>query len=207
MKCGYLNLDLEAERRGIGLHSSPSPLLDSVECQRFLHELHAGMGLHCSYGGWLEDRRHLWAGSYLEETRSYLHLGVDFNAPEGTAIYAEDDMLVVWTGDDYPEEYGWGRRVIFELHRVGVLIGYGHIEPTGYIKPGARIRNEDLIGFVDSPERNGGWHPHVHVQCYAGFTVEAAVAADGYGDPYQRGLLAKMHPDPLQFVTLFLGQR
>lgn len=201
MRTGYINLDLEAQRIGT-CGGKRNPLLDPATCHRFVLDLHGSLGIDCSYGGWLEDRRNLWAGSYLEKGSNWLHLGVDFNAPADTAIYAEHDMRVVWTGDDHPEEHGWGRRVIFELNS-GLLLAYAHIEPVGGMPAGARVSDGALLGFIDRSDRNGGWHPHVHVQCYESMSLEAAVASDGYGDPGQRHLLARMHPDPMQYVSVF----
>src|SRR2546422_11572306 len=58
-----------------------NPLLDPYICQQMVEDVHRGLDVDWSYGGYLEYRSFLWAGSYLEETSSFIHVGVDFNVP------------------------------------------------------------------------------------------------------------------------------
>src|SRR5574337_880279 len=60
----------------------PNPYLDPTVAGEILEEIHRVEGAEWSFGGYLEDRRHLLAGSYLDATGNFLHLGVDVHVPE-----------------------------------------------------------------------------------------------------------------------------
>ena len=92
-----IDLNLEA-KKWLASRSTESvnPLLDPTICQNFVVECHQKLGIDFSYGGWLEDRSTLWRGSYLDQKRKYIHLGVDFNVPAGTQVAIERAATVIY---------------------------------------------------------------------------------------------------------------
>jgi murein DD-endopeptidase MepM/ murein hydrolase activator NlpD len=135
-----------------------------------LNAYHSRVGIDYSYGGWLEDRSTVWAGTYLDETKSYTHLGVDLNAPEGTPIAADHHGYVIRIDDDHPEEGGWGPRILFRLRDAPIILIYAHLHPGILNKVGDLLGPGDILARVGPISHNGGRFPHLHVQC---MTMEA----------------------------------
>jgi murein DD-endopeptidase MepM/ murein hydrolase activator NlpD len=91
---------------------------------------------------------------------SRMHRGVDFAAPTGTPVYAAGEGTVAfagWSGD-------YGRTVILH-HAVGISTLYAHLStiPAG-IRPGARVRQGQVIGRVGSTGLSTG--PHLHYEVH-----------------------------------------
>src|SRR5689334_11635731 len=80
---GFINLNDHAAQAPAD--HGRSTFLDATLTDRFLAAAHARMNVDYSLGGYLEDRRDLWRGSYLDE-QSSVHLGIDVNVPAGTGI-------------------------------------------------------------------------------------------------------------------------
>src|SRR5690606_16030798 len=90
--------------------------------------------------------------------RRRMHSGVDFAARTGTPIYASGDGVV--------EKAGWvsgyGKKV--EIRHVnGFETGYGHMSRIADgMKPGVRVRQGQIIGYVGSTGNSTG--PHLHFE-------------------------------------------
>ncbi len=89
-----------------------------------------------------------------------LHSGVDLAAPRGTPIYA--------SGDGTVERAGWvsgyGRYVELD-HVNGYSTGYGHMHAIADgIKPGVRVRQGQVIGYVGSTGYSTGNHLHFEIK-------------------------------------------
>lgn len=90
--------------------------------------------------------------------RRILHSGVDYAAPKGTRIYASADGVVKraqWAG-------GYGNYVVIR-HNSEFSTGYAHM--TGFakgIRPGVRVKQGQVIGYVGSTGRSTG--PHLHFE-------------------------------------------
>jgi len=89
---------------------------------------------------------------------SKMHTGVDFAAPTGTPIRAAGDGVVKragWNG-------GYGRYV--RIKHDGVYdTAYAHMRRIAKgVKPGARIRQGQIIGYVGTSGRSTG--PHLHYE-------------------------------------------
>jgi murein DD-endopeptidase MepM/ murein hydrolase activator NlpD len=104
---GIINLNVEAQKYLQNIEKVD--LLDSNFCQKLVENSAKKLGVDFTYGGWLEDRSFLWKGSYLEKTGNFIHLGVDYNVPAGTKVFADYDMEVVHMENDFPLKHGWGR--------------------------------------------------------------------------------------------------
>ena len=87
-----------------------------------------------------------------------LHSGVDYAAPMGSRIYASGDGVVQraqWAS-------GYGRYIVIR-HNSEYSTGYAHM--SGFargIKPGVRVKQGQVIGYVGSTGRSTG--PHLHFE-------------------------------------------
>lgn len=100
---------------------------------------------------------------------SQAHRGIDFAAPTGTPIYAAADGRVKsagWHG-------GYGRAVDI-AHAGNIITRYGHMSRIANgIRPGARVRQGQVIGQVGSTGMSTG--PHLHFEIHmAGTAVDPA---------------------------------
>ncbi|MEO1194441.1 MAG: peptidoglycan DD-metalloendopeptidase family protein [Pseudomonadota bacterium] len=93
---------------------------------------------------------------------SKMHRGVDFAAPTGTPIYAAGDGKVEvarWNG-------GYGRYIRI-THGQGYKTAYAHMTRFARgIRPGKRVKQGDVIGYVGSTGRSTG--PHLHYEVIQG---------------------------------------
>ncbi len=90
--------------------------------------------------------------------RRILHSGVDYAAPKGSRIYASGDGVVKkaqWAG-------GYGKYIVIR-HNSEYSTGYAHMNNfANGIKPGVRVKQGQVIGYVGSTGRSTG--PHLHFE-------------------------------------------
>jgi hypothetical protein len=87
-----------------------------------------------------------------------LHTGVDLAAPTGTHIYASGDGVIGFAG----WQSGYGNKVEVE-HVNGFETGYAHMSRIAEgMRPGVRVRQGQLIGYVGSTGYSTG--PHLHFE-------------------------------------------
>jgi hypothetical protein len=209
---GYINLALYAK---VWLAQHPelssngsNPLLIPAICQAMVDDLHAELGLVWSWGGWLEDRGQFWQGSTISEYNVPIHLGVDLNAPAGTPLSADVVLRCLSLPCDHPEKFGWGARMVARAVNQPYFLFFAHLQNID-CQVGDTIHCGDIFAEVGSPESNGGWFAHTHVQVIAMENAsEAEVLANlvnvpGYVDLNEVKMVARVHPDPLQFIKLW----
>lgn len=183
-----------------------SPLLDADVLDRLLRRLHHRWNAAYSFGGYVEDRRVLWRGSYLTDDTA-LHLGIDVNLPAQTAIsLAYDATLVRHTHDD-DQRGGWGGVAIYRLdHPVGDIthVLYAHLA-RGSLRHsvGAHIRSGEVVAHLGRSDENGGWYEHLHVQALTQAAWDATGGElrnfDGYAPVrFQSG--HPLFPDPWPLI-------
>ena len=85
------------------------------------------------------------------------HKGVDYGAGTGTPIMAAGDARVAFVG----WKGGYGRTVVLD-HGKGYTTLYAHMSRFGKYKPGARIEQGAVIGYVGSTGLATG--PHLHYE-------------------------------------------
>jgi murein DD-endopeptidase MepM/ murein hydrolase activator NlpD len=190
-----------------------SPLLGPALCQQFVGELHGRLGVVWSYGGYLENRSHLWRGSYLEQSGAFIHLGVDFNVPQGTPFVTQCPAAVILVDDDGDLDGGWGQRIFLKPdlpaereELPAVVLIYAHLQSIA-VQPGSRIPAGTVLAEVGGPPHNGNWAPHLHIQAlrydaFARILTEDFDNLDGYGHPDNLAELAELFPDPLGLIRL-----
>lgn len=165
---------------------SPNPLLNPEYCEKWVNNLHKQQGINFSYGGYMEDRSILWAGHY-HQPDSMIHLGVDYNVPPTTHVTLPFDAALVCTEEDPDKVGGWGYRAIYKTKDCYVI--FAHLEYVNGLV-GSYYRKGHHVGSVGSHRVNGGWYPHLHVQCMQ----EYDLSVDGYGS--SRWGLEQDYPNP-----------
>jgi len=139
----------------------------------------------------------------------HVHIGLDLGGPEGTTVHAFAEGHVHAVG--YEEDAGGYGATVVTVHdlslpsginhpwagttrRVWVLHGHLSRSDVDRWKVGDGVERGAVIGHLGSPEENGGWAPHVHVQVSThapeGFNMEGVVA------PEDREAALLLHPDP-----------
>lgn len=106
------------------------------------------------------------------------HPGVDFGASVGTPIYAPLSGTVRWVDntDAIPGCYAWGKWTLID-HANGLSTLYAHQSAIpAHIKPGAKVKTGDLIGYVGATGYVTG--PHLHFTVYAKEAVEVIKYSD-----------------------------
>ena len=108
-------------------------------------------------GGGRLASRFGWRNHPIFKSRK-LHTGVDFASPAGTPIYAAGDGVVEkagWTS-------GYGRYTLIQ-HVNGYETGYGHQSKIS-VKPGQKVRQGQVIGYVGSTGNSTGNHLHFEIK-------------------------------------------
>lgn len=89
-----------------------------------------------------------------------LHAGIDLAAPRGTPIYASGDGVV----EKAQRVSGYGIYVSLD-HVNGFETAYGHMSKIADgIKPGVRVRQGQIIGYVGSTGNSTGNHLHFEIK-------------------------------------------
>jgi murein DD-endopeptidase MepM/ murein hydrolase activator NlpD len=87
-----------------------------------------------------------------------MHWGVDWAAPRGTPIIAAGNGVVEAAG----WESGYGKQTVIR-HANGYVTSYSHQSKIAdFVKPGARVRQGQVIGHVGSTGLSTG--PHLHYE-------------------------------------------
>jgi murein DD-endopeptidase MepM/ murein hydrolase activator NlpD len=87
-----------------------------------------------------------------------MHWGVDWAAPRGTPIIAAGNGVVQSAG----WESGYGKQTVIR-HANGYETSYSHQSKIAEaVKPGARVRQGQVIGYVGSTGLSTG--PHLHYE-------------------------------------------
>lgn len=201
-----IDLDIEAKRWLTKDHlEQKNPLLNPFVCERFVEDCHRRLGIEFSYGGWMENRSVLWRGSYLDDDKRYIHLGIDFNVPAGTAVAVTRPGTVIRIDNDYPEPYGWGNRVIIDDESTGCVLVFAHLRFPEKLHVGDSLRDGKVFAKVGNSSENGGWFPHLHVQAIKRDHFQYLLGndlrdLDGYGKSEDIELLRENYPDPMSYV-------
>ncbi|TVQ44016.1 MAG: peptidase M23 [Saprospirales bacterium] len=124
---------------------------------------------YCPYGGFLEKRGFYTADQYTRGKQMVrdLHIGVDIWLSAGTPVYAPlDGKIHSFAYNDKPLDYGGTIILEHEWKGMHFYALYGHVSKNSVqgLKSGAFISKGRQIAELGSPEENGGWYPHLHLQ-------------------------------------------
>jgi murein DD-endopeptidase MepM/ murein hydrolase activator NlpD len=110
------------------------------------------------------------------------HNGVDFSAPPGTPVRAAGDGVVSWAGRN--GEYG--NHVAID-HGSGMVTTYSHLRAVAAgLRPGMRVRQGQVVGFVGQTGLATGPHLHFalfHNQQYMNPLTARVTLRRGVHDP------------------------
>lgn len=201
---GEVNLNEIAQKEFSNVEKE-NKLLNPEFCDEWVKKIAQKHHVDFTWGGHFEDRKHLWRG-YYTESKKVTHLGVDYNVPSGTEVVAPRNCEVVHVWADTNLNNGWGGRVILKLETPWENAPYlvlGHLAHKSLPQLGKTIEKGQFIATTGVPIENGGWFPHLHVQCvnvdYFQAHLHDLTLLDGYylmeGKPYD------LAPDP----TLLVG--
>jgi len=209
---GYVNLNTEAiewcASKNFKYGRENNPLLDPEISTEMVNDTHKKYALDYSYGGWMENRSTLCGGTYLEKTGGFIHLGVDINVPAGTEVATDFNASVVKIDDDYPEENGWGPRVILKHSALPIYMIYAHLDREIKCRVGDALEKGNIFARVGKAPYNGGWFPHCHVQSISYKYYDELEknnkwdCLDGYGSSDEITLNAERFRDPMEFILL-----
>lgn len=202
-KWGQANLGKLAEN-SFPDTDSRNLLLNAYFCDQWVLQVARNLKVDFTWGGHFENRKHLWRG-YYKNAQKVTHLGVDYNVPAGTKVAAPRKCTVVDSWADTSINNGWGGRLILQLDEPWENAPYlvlGHLAHANLPQVGQVFEAGEIITVTGEPYENGGWFPHLHVQCVNEDFYQAhksdLTLLDGYylveGKPYD------FAPDPSLLV-------
>lgn len=167
--------------------------------------------------GPLRDVGAWWIGRYDEDRRGgypqalfggarTLHVGIDLGAPAGTPVIAPVAGVIEHAGINRADgDYGG---VLVTRHvREGVAcwLLWGHLahEDARRWRPGDTFGAGASLARLGTPEENGGWPPHLHLQA----AVDRPVTHDlpGVVAPFEREAALRAYPDPVRWLEAWLS--
>lgn len=185
-KWAEVNLDALAQR---DFPAGENPLLDAQKCDAWVQKIAAEHQVDYTFGGWLEDRAHLWRGHYLP-AGPQAHLGTDYNVPAGVRVASPFDGEIIYIGRD-GSWGGWGGVLVFKLSEPPVkgadYLYLGHLAWDDTVRLHQKVKAGETAGFIGEPHQNGQWFPHLHVQLVSEAKMQATkgepLNVDGYMPP------------------------
>lgn len=188
----------------------PSGPRGAAASWQWIREEMAAVGAQVAIGSYGEDRS-CYAGEQFTtdapEPRS-VHLGIDLFIDDGTPVGSALAGIVETVVDnDLPFDYG-PTVIVRHTTPTGTpfWVLYGHLSRRTMrtVTPGQSLAAGATLGFVGSPEENGGWAPHVHVQVITHLLAarwdDPAAPPDGNfegaGEPSRMTVWSSIVPDP-----------
>jgi 4-aminobutyrate aminotransferase-like enzyme/Ser/Thr protein kinase RdoA (MazF antagonist) len=160
-------------------------------------------------GAYLEDRNVYRTAAFDSDgpQRRSVHLGLDLFVPPDTPVQAMLDGRVFSVIDNAsPQDYG--PTVILE-HTAGpggppFWVLYGHLSRATLttVIVGQQVRSGEIVGFIGTPEVNGGWAPHLHVQLITDLLGNHSGNFEGAGEPSRMTIWKALCPHPNLLVRL-----
>ncbi|HSR95559.1 MAG TPA: phosphotransferase, partial [Kofleriaceae bacterium] len=144
----------------------------------------------------------------LSEHRT-IHLGLDLFAAAGTPVHAPLDGEVVFA-DEQKIRLDYGGVIVLR-HRTDDGAGggsefftlYGHLSRASFarLEIGQRVARGEPIARLGTPEENGGWTPHIHLQIICDFLGWGS-DFPGVSTPGRRAEWLSLCPDPNLLVGI-----
>jgi murein DD-endopeptidase MepM/ murein hydrolase activator NlpD len=124
------------------------------------------------------------------------HLGVDFAAPKGTPIRSVGDGTVTMAGWS-----GGGGNVVKIRHNATYATAYKHMNGFAKgIRPGTRVQQGQVIGFVGNTGISTG--PHCHFEFYEnGRFIDPVRKKFPSADPVPEALLAQFKSEAIHLLA------
>ena len=99
---------------------------------------------------------------------AHFHQGIDFVAPEGTAVRASGDGKVVYCGWNYADgaDPAW---IVIIAHSSALETWYAHLKPTCPARAGSVVAQGRIIGYEGNTGHSTGAHLHWAVRFHDSF--------------------------------------
>ncbi len=140
------------------------PIRDTQYMQRWTMGVLEKSGKKWWIAWYLEDRslRLRWT-HLIDEGRIY-HLGIDIIAPANTPILSPlDGEVIESTIEPWKANYGGYTIIRYTVWDENLYVLYGHLDPTS-LAPVWGIKMGRAVWNIWSPEVNGDWTTHLHMQ-------------------------------------------
>lgn len=160
---------------------------------KWIDVLHETFEVDYSWGGYLENREDMLEGTYLP-SGGRIHLGLDFWVPEETEVHLPKDGTLLRVSHDLDQDGGWGGQIFFEID--GIYYIFGHLGDISTYTIGKKYSANTRIAEIAGYDKNGGWYPHLHVQCMKKLDYDI----DGYSYPLKT--LSADYPHPMRCLGL-----
>jgi 4-aminobutyrate aminotransferase-like enzyme/Ser/Thr protein kinase RdoA (MazF antagonist) len=183
---------------------------DADETAHRIHKAMRDANTELAIGRYAEPRPIYTNAAFGEHgpisNRRTVHLGIDVFAPAGTEVMSPlpghvHDTEVCEGHLDY------GGLVILR-HQLpdGTVFGtlYGHLDPDSIAElcPGQAIDAGESFARLGSPQDNGGWPPHLHLQVLAADPSALPEVPRGVADPDDLEWHLRIYPDPSDLLAL-----
>lgn len=110
-------------------------------------------------------------GEYIEDRFTGYHVGLDFEAPANTPVYALMDGEVRFA--DWISGYGGVMTVLNIVNGTETTVLYGHLDPDSMSKVGETVLKGDQIGVLgEEGEETDGERTHLHLGVYGGEKIQ-----------------------------------
>lgn len=140
------------------------PIRDAVYMQQWTMSTLEQSGKKWWIAWYLEDRSLRLRGTHLIDEGRVYHLGVDIIAPADTSIFSPlDGTVVESTIEPWKANYGGYVIVRYSIWREDIYVLYGHLDPKSLAPIWDTFAGQS-IGKIWSPEVNGDWTTHLHMQ-------------------------------------------
>lgn len=146
-------------------------LTDTLLFSAYVHTELQNAGALYGIGGYAENRTiysrspHFHTAAHEEPRR--LHLGVDIWGSAGTPVFAPlGGMVHSFAFNKAYGDYGATIVLLHQLDGMAFYTLYGHLSlpDIAVLKEGQYINRGQLFAHFGTPEENGYWPPHLHLQ-------------------------------------------
>jgi murein DD-endopeptidase MepM/ murein hydrolase activator NlpD len=161
----YVPLDLSTQNRAL----EGKDISDPDTCWAYIDSVLEDKGAQVAFGGYLEQRELYTKNAHfgtLEEVRD-VHLGVDFWARAGTAVFVPFEGKVHSFGNN-TSLGDYGPTIVLE-HTIGKQVFhtlYGHLslESLNGLQPGKWFPRGSILATLGTSDINVNYAPHLHFQ-------------------------------------------
>lgn len=140
------------------------PVRDTKYMQQWTMNVLKETGKEWWIAGYLEDRSLRLRGTHLIDDWRIYHLGVDIIVPAETRVFSPLNGEIIERSVELWKAGYWGYLIV--KHSIWgeiFYILYGHLSPES-LSSTWTIRGGQEIGKIWSPEVNGDWTTHLHMQ-------------------------------------------
>lgn len=140
------------------------PIRDTQYMQQWTMDVLEKSGKKWWIAWYLEDRSLRLRGTHLIGEGRVYHLGIDIIAPTNTSILSPlDGEVIESTIEPWKANYGGYTIIRYIIWNENLYVLYGHLDPTS-LAPVWDIQIGAPVWNIWSPEVNGDWTTHLHMQ-------------------------------------------